>query len=63
MDILVLTAIAVARLTAPVAYHRLVFRQHKKRRLLRTAYGMAVTGLATLGVAICGAVLPACSVV
>jgi hypothetical protein len=33
----VLAALATGLLTGPVAYHRLVFRQHKKARQLRVA--------------------------
>jgi putative flippase GtrA len=54
---LVLAALATGLLTAPVAYHRLVFRQHKKARLLRVSNGMALAGLAVVGLAISSAVL------
>ncbi len=54
---LVLAAVAIGSLSAPVAYHRLVFRQHKKDRLLRVANGMALAGLAAVGLAISSAVL------
>lgn len=50
-------ALATAQLSAPVAYHRLVFRHHRKAELLRTANVLALTGLATVGVSICGSVL------
>ena len=54
---LVLAAVAIGLLSAPVAYHRLVFRQHKKARLLRVANGMALAGMAVVGLAISSAVL------
>jgi Family of unknown function (DUF6328) len=54
---LVLAAVATGLLSAPVAYHRLVFRQHKKARLLRVANGLALAGIAVVGLAISSAVL------
>jgi prolipoprotein diacylglyceryltransferase len=54
---LVLAALSTALLTAPVAYHRLVFRRHQKEHLVQAANIMAICGLATVGLAICGAVL------
>jgi hypothetical protein len=54
---LLLAALSTALLCGPVAYHRLVFRRHEKERLLRTANVMALTGLATVGLAISAAVL------
>jgi hypothetical protein len=54
---LLLAALATALLSAPVAYHRLVFRQHKKGRLVSVANAMALSGLATVGLAISSAVL------
>jgi putative flippase GtrA len=54
---LVLAAVAIGLLSAPVAYHRLVFRQHKKARLLRVANGLALAGLVVVGLAISSAVL------
>jgi hypothetical protein len=50
-------ALATAVLIAPVAYHRLVFRQHVKVRLLRTANVLALVGISILGLAITGSVL------
>jgi O-antigen/teichoic acid export membrane protein len=61
--VLVLAALATALLTAPVAYHRIVFRRHKKHDLLRFANTVALAGLATVALAICGAVLLVVSVV
>src|SRR5581483_9032445 len=54
---LLLSALATGLLVAPVAYHRIVFRQHKKARLLRMANVMALAGLAVVGLAISSAVL------
>jgi O-antigen/teichoic acid export membrane protein len=61
--VLVLAALATALLTAPVAYHRLVFRRHKKHDLLRFANTAALAGLLCVALAICGAVLLVVSVV
>ena len=54
---IVLAAVATALLLGPVAYHRLVFRQGRKERLVRAANVMAVTGLATVGLAVSAAIL------
>ena len=54
---LLLAALATALLSAPVAYHRLVFRRHLKGQLLRAANVMALLGLAAVGLAISAAVL------
>ena len=54
---LVRAAVATALLLGPVAYHRLVFRQGQKERLVRAASAMAIAGLATVGLAISAAVL------
>jgi MFS family permease len=53
----VLAAFATALLVGPVAYHRLVFRQHRKERLVTDANVMAILGLAAVGLAISAAVL------
>ena len=53
----VLAAASTALLLAPVAYHRLVFRQRQKERLVRAANVMAIAGLATVGLAVSAAVL------
>jgi prolipoprotein diacylglyceryltransferase len=60
---LTLAAVSTALLTAPVAYHRLVFRRHQKEHLVEAANIMAICGLATVGLAISGAVLLVVSVV
>src|SRR6266699_6088093 len=54
---LVLAAVATALLLGPVAYHRLVFRRGQKERLVHAASVMAITGLATVGLAVSAAVL------
>jgi glucose dehydrogenase len=54
---LVLAAVATALLLGPVAYHRLVFRQRQKERLVRAANLMAIGGLVTVGLAVSAAVL------
>ncbi|HEX9516215.1 MAG TPA: DUF6328 family protein [Streptosporangiaceae bacterium] len=43
---LVLAAVATVLLVGPVAYHRLVFRQHLKEPLVIVANKMAIAGLA-----------------
>ncbi len=54
---LLLAALSTALLLAPVAYHRLVFRQNLKERLVRMANGMAIAGLAAVGLAVTVAVI------
>jgi hypothetical protein len=54
---LLLAAIATALLLAPVAYHRLVFRRHRKEQLVRDANVLAILGLAAVGLAVSAAVL------
>ena len=54
---LILAAMSTALLMAPVAYHRLLFRQQQKERLVVAANVMAICGLATVGLAISTAVL------
>jgi hypothetical protein len=53
----VLAAVSTALLVGPVAYHRLVFRQHRKEQLVKDANLMAILGLAAVGLAISAAVL------
>jgi hypothetical protein len=52
-----LAAISTALLLGPVAYHRLVFRQRQKERLVKDANIMAITGLVAVGLAIAASVL------
>ncbi len=54
---LLLAAISTALLLAPVAYHRLVFRMHRKEMLVKDANILAILGLAAVGLAISSAVL------
>ena len=58
---LLLAAVATALFSGPVAYHRLVFRHHRKEQLLRMANAMAIAGLAVVALAVPGAVLLAVS--
>jgi MFS family permease len=60
---LLLAALATALLAGPVAYHRIVFRRHKKRDMLRVGNAMALAGLVTVALAISGAVFLVVSVV
>jgi hypothetical protein len=60
---LVLAALATALFIAPVPFHRIVFRKHKKHDLLRFANTAALTGLVALSLAVSGAVLLVVSVV
>jgi len=54
---LLLAATSTALLLGPVAYHRLVFRQHQKEQLVNDANIMAILGLAAVGLAVSAAVL------
>ena len=54
---LVLAAVATALLLGPVAYHRMVFRQRQKERLVRTANIMATGGLVAVALAVSAAIL------
>jgi uncharacterized membrane protein YedE/YeeE len=54
---LVLSAVAIALLIGPVAYHRLVFRRGMKEQLVRTANLQAIFGLTAVGGAVLSAVL------
>ncbi|HEX3564050.1 MAG TPA: DUF6328 family protein [Acidimicrobiales bacterium] len=53
---LLLAATATALLTGPVAYHRIVFRRHEKRRLLAVSNALALCGLTAVALAISAAV-------
>jgi ABC-type transport system involved in multi-copper enzyme maturation permease subunit len=53
----VFAALSVALLVGPVAFHRIVFRQHEKEQLLRAANIMAGAGLMAVALAVSGAVL------
>ena len=54
---LILAAVSTALLLGPVAYHRLVFRQRQKERLVQAANVMAICGLVTVGLSVSAAVL------
>jgi MFS family permease len=54
---LLLAAVATALLLGPVAYHRLVFRQGQKEKLVQAANVMAILGLITVGLSISASVL------
>ena len=54
---LLLAAISTALLLAPVAYHRLVFRQHRKEQLVKDANSLAILGLGAVGLAVSASVL------
>ncbi len=54
---LLLAALAIAVLTAPVAHHRLLFRHHAKASVLRFANAAALAGLAVAALALSGSVL------
>ena len=52
-----LAAISIALLVAPVAYHRLLFRRHEKESLVRVTNVFAIAGLVTVGLSVSVAVL------
>ena len=52
-----LAALSTALLVAPVAYHRLLFRRHEKESVVKTTSMLAIAGLATVGLAVSGAVV------
>ncbi|MCW3009515.1 MAG: hypothetical protein JWP17_4141 [Solirubrobacterales bacterium] len=54
---LLCAATAAACFIAPTAYHRIMFRHHDKRRLIRLASRMALSGLVFLALAMSAAVL------
>jgi hypothetical protein len=54
---LLCTAVATVVLMAPVALHRLRFRQGRKREIVEIAHRLTIAGLAALGLAVTGAVL------
>jgi predicted membrane channel-forming protein YqfA (hemolysin III family) len=63
LAVLLLAATSIILLVAPVAYHRLVFRQHQREHLVRFANSMAIAGLVAVSLAISCAVLLAMSYV
>jgi hypothetical protein len=54
---LLAAATATAFLIAPSAYHRIVFQQHEKERIIRLGTRQFLCGLVALAVAMTGAVL------
>jgi hypothetical protein len=54
---LICTAIAAAQLIAPVAVHRMIFREHRKDELVRMTSRLALGGLSFLLLALLGAAL------
>jgi RsiW-degrading membrane proteinase PrsW (M82 family) len=52
---LLASALATGFLVAPVPYHRVVFRKHRKQDLVRTANRMAMLGLICLLISVSGA--------
>jgi hypothetical protein len=60
---LLLASLVTALFSGPVAYHRMVFRRHRKTQLLRMANAMAIAGLVVVALAISGSVLLAMSYV
>src|SRR5215475_1800245 len=53
---LILAALATVLLVGPVAYHRLVFRHHLKKPLVRNANRLAIAGLGAVALAVVVAV-------
>ena len=49
---LLCTALSMALLISPVAYHRWVFRKHQKGRLLKMSNVVALLGLASVALAV-----------
>jgi hypothetical protein len=54
---LICAAIAAARLIAPVAVHRMIFREHRKDELVQMTSRLALGGLSFLLLALLGAAL------
>jgi uncharacterized protein involved in cysteine biosynthesis len=52
-----LTAVSLALLIAPSAWHRIRFRQQDKERILRASNKMSIAGLGFLALAMTGAVM------
>jgi MFS family permease len=48
---------AVALLTAPAAWHRILFRHGRRERIINVANRMAIAGMVCLGMAMTGTVL------
>jgi Family of unknown function (DUF6328) len=54
---LLLAALSTALLMGPVAFHRLVFRQHMKEAVVRAANAMAIAGLIAVAMSVILAVV------
>jgi hypothetical protein len=54
---LLLAAAATLFIIAPVAYHRILFRQHDKKHLVEVSNRLALIGLVFLALAMIGAIL------
>jgi Family of unknown function (DUF6328) len=54
---LLLAAAATLFIIAPVAYHRILFRQHDKKHLVEVSNRLALVGLVFLALAMIGAIL------
>jgi len=54
---LLLTAISAALLISPTSYHRMTFRRQQKRHLVFIANRLAIAGIATLALAMTGAIM------
>ena len=54
---LLAAAAATALLIAPVAYHRILFRQGRKPHITRAAHRMACAGLGLLAIAMIGSIM------
>jgi hypothetical protein len=57
LAIIMMSSVSIVLLVAPVAYHRLLFRRHQLGSLLRVANVLAIAGMATVALAVSGAVL------
>jgi Family of unknown function (DUF6328) len=55
--VLSLTAVSLALLVAPSAWHRIRFRQQDKERILQASNKMSIGGLGFLALAVTGAVM------
>jgi len=53
---LLFAVLSIVLLAAPVAFHRIVFRRHKKAELLRAGNVMSLLGLGAVALSISGAV-------
>jgi Kef-type K+ transport system membrane component KefB len=54
--VLILTAISTALLIAPTTYHRLLFREGRKREIVVYSNQIVIAGLGVLALAMCAAV-------